>query len=191
MTDTAKREGQARASQFNHDNPPGSPVLAWPGARHPGPGYEEPLQTRTRFSAWILGDGHPVVTVVGYPGGISLDHIEPDPTRQPAIPDIEFEAPPCPMCGETLDVDGDGFGCADCEASWHTNGTDGRWTDPNAARCPAARRWPHRGGMLDLPDEKCVLAAGHGTDRHLDDVSRWTDRDQLAIVDSAGEKITR
>lgn len=60
------------ADQWNANYPIGTPVFAWPGARD-----EAPLATRTRASAWTLGHGEPVVSVQGYAGGISLDHIEP------------------------------------------------------------------------------------------------------------------
>lgn len=192
--DKAKRDGQARAHKFNADNPPGSPVLAWPGPRHPGPGYEEPLQTRTRFSAWVLGDGHPVVTLVGFLGGISLDHIEPDPTRQPSIPDIDFETPPCPMCGTSLEADGDSLSCLPCGASWHNNGTDGRWADPAAVRCQATREgfgeeYP------ELPQViQCVRANGHDlgatADDHVDQdgtFGTWHNADEVALTDGGGE----
>ncbi|OPC84167.1 hypothetical protein B4N89_27465 [Embleya scabrispora] len=60
------------AGQWNALHPVGTPVHAWPGCRD-----AEPMTTRTRTPAWTLGHGAPVVSVEGYPGGISLTHIEP------------------------------------------------------------------------------------------------------------------
>lgn len=114
------------ATQFNFSCPPGSPVLAWPGVL-----TDEPLRTRTRSSAWVLPSGDPVVQVDGHAGGISLTHIAYDPTRKPAVPAIEFEPPPCPMCGESLYTDGDRFACDDCGARWNLDGTHGRWNYPD------------------------------------------------------------
>lgn len=73
------------AAQFNEHHPIGTPVIAYPGVR---PEYaaeiglhEYPrLVTRTRSRAWNLGHGEPVVAVDGYAGGISLDHIDLNPT---------------------------------------------------------------------------------------------------------------
>ena len=41
------------------------------------------LVTYTRTPAWNLGHGEPVASVDGYVGGISLDHLDIDPTRPP------------------------------------------------------------------------------------------------------------
>lgn len=82
------------AEEFNALYPIGTPVVAYPGIRpeHPaaiswarrsreGQTFGAPnpckrLATVTRTPAWTLGHGEPVVSVEGYPGGISLDHID-------------------------------------------------------------------------------------------------------------------
>lgn len=170
-----------RCWDFNQANPSGSPVLAWPGARE-----GEPLRTRTRDSAWPLPSGEPVVRVVGQAGGISLDHIEPDPSRQPAVPEVVFEMPPCPLCGDDLEGDGDGFSCQRCRASWGRDGRSGSWDEPNAPRCPAkVRSLPnHQPDLI----EQCVYADMHDPDHRTEDgITTWTDRDDRAVVDATGE----
>lgn len=181
-----KKSTYARATAFNFANPPGSPVLAWPGTRD-----QEPLRTRTRSGAWVLPEGQPVVMVKGYAGGIHLDHIEPDPARQPAVPDIEFEEPPCPICDSRVDSDGDSFTCRSCEASWDTTGTHGSWETSDAQRCPAMRSYDHP----DLDDEQCCLAEGHDIDnenhRTIDGLGSWTDTSKHAVIDAEGQEIAR
>lgn len=60
------------ADRWNALHPVGTPVHAWPARRD-----TEPMATHTRTAAWTLGHGTAVVSVDGYPGGISLSHIEP------------------------------------------------------------------------------------------------------------------
>ena len=173
-----KRSAHRRATEFNTANPPGSPVLAWPGTKD-----QEPLRTRTRHGAWVLPAGDAVVSVVGHPGGIALTHIEPDPTRQPAVPDIDFQPPSCPICDLDLEYDGDRFNCTRCGALWGKNGTSGEWSEPNELRCPATRTWLNE----DLPDEQCILADSHDADHHrLADGTDWTDAHHLAVIGSDG-----
>jgi hypothetical protein len=181
---TAEQTVNQRVHRFNVDHPTGTPVLAWPGLR-----TDEPLRTRTRTAAWVLPAGEPVVSVVGYAGGIHLDHIEYDATRQPAVPEISFEAPPCPICGDALDCDGDGFTCLSCNAYWSGNGTGGRWLDQDATRCPATCR-PLPNHMPDLV-EQCVLELGHDAGKHrgIDGLTDWTDGDDKAVLDSEGDPV--
>ncbi|HXH77289.1 hypothetical protein [Nocardioides sp.] len=168
-----------RAEEFNAAYPSGTPVLAWPGTRD-----EEPISTRTRYSAWVLGSGEPVVTVIGTAGGIYLDHIEHDPTRQPAVPDVEFEMPPCPI---------DQLCCYRCRASWTSDGRSGSWNDPSAARCPATCH-PYFTIESDLI-ERCVLGRNHdlresaAQHRSADGLTNWTDDDARALVDGTGEAV--
>jgi len=69
------------AADWNARYPVGTPVTAYPGIR---PEYAAEigctdypqLTTHTRTPAWELGHGEPVVSVDGYAGGISLDHID-------------------------------------------------------------------------------------------------------------------
>lgn len=188
MIDDERRDLYKAATEFNFANPPGSPVLAWPGRRG-----GEPLRTRTRGGAWVLPSGEPVVRVDGYPGGIAITHIEPDPTRQPAVPDIEFETPPCPICSLGLDSDGDAFVCYPCRASWDMNGTGGLWDDPAAPRCKASvNPYP----SLD-PEavEYCVLSRGHDLEVRTEHrscgggLTSWTDSSRIALTDGSGEPL--
>lgn len=176
--DDSTRAAYRLVNEWNFTFPPGTPVLAWPGTRD-----EQPLRTRTRSGAWVLGSGEPVVSVVGHAGGIHLGHVEPDPARQPAVPDVEFEMPPCPICGDALDSDGDQLTCLPCQASWARNGTGGHWYDADQVRCPATRSWDR------LPDEQCILAAGHDANVHRggDGFGEWTDDSDCALLDSDGE----
>jgi hypothetical protein len=77
------------AEQWNALHPIGTPVIAYPGVR---PEYAASigmtdyprLVTRTRTPAWNLGHGTPVVSVDGYAGGISLEHIDLNPAEENA-----------------------------------------------------------------------------------------------------------
>jgi len=82
------------AAQWNERHAIGTAVIAYPGVRPEfgetlkmapyDPECGRPIQadeyrclkTRTRSRAWNLGHGEPVVSVEGYPGGISLEHID-------------------------------------------------------------------------------------------------------------------
>lgn len=188
MSEDERRKANAyrAADHWTQEHPPGTPVLAWPGTRD-----VEPLVTRTRSSAWVMSIDDVVVQVDGYPGGIAITHVDHDPTRQPAVPDVEFELPPCPVCGVDLDSDGDSLVCYACGASWGPDGRAGRWTDPAAARCLAtARPYP----SID-PDTvaQCVRAAGHdlkGTrHRSVDFLLTWDDNHRSAVTDGGGEDL--
>lgn len=176
----------AAVDAWNAAYPPGTPVLAWPGTRD-----QEPLRTRTRTSAWALINGLPSgVNVVGHPVGIALTHVEHDPTRQPALLDVEFSCPPCPLCGVELEADADSLRCDGCCAAWHADGSDGEWDDPDATRCPATRSFDHQ----HLANEQCALAAGHNTADHIpaDGIGDWTDTDTWCVViDADGNEVTR
>lgn len=182
----AHEQAYLRAHEWNNNHPVGAPVLAWPGTRD-----SKPLRTRTRSSAWILGSEQVVASVVGHAGGISIDHIEHDPTRQPAVPDVSFEMPPCPICGTDLDSDGDSLTCYGCKASWQANGTHGTWSNPQAPRCLATAR-----AYLTIPDtavEQCVLAKDHdlgiraSPHRTDDGLTSWVDSDARAVLDGSGD----
>lgn len=182
---TGEADAFQRLWDWNQAHPVGTPVLAWPVQR-----AAEPLRTRTRSVAWRLGGGHLVVSVVGYGGGIAVEHVELDPTRQPAVPDVEFPMPPCPMCGQDLDSDGDALVCHHCRAKWSGSGSAGAWYDGDFLRCPATRK------AFPITDpevlEQCVLAADHDVDAHIpgDGYSDpWADNACAAVIDSHGEAI--
>lgn len=87
------------AAEWNDRYPVGTPVTAYPDIRPEyaveraakwgtTPSEVLTLTTHTRTPAWELGHGEPVVSVVGYAGGISLEHIDlratPAPTSEDA-----------------------------------------------------------------------------------------------------------
>lgn len=76
-------------------------------------------------------------------------------TKRPAPPALVFETPPCSMCGEATDGDGDSLWCAPCDASWDRNGEHGGWEDPTATQCPAVIKCPL--GVI-----RCHRSTGHG-----------------------------
>ncbi|MER6098411.1 hypothetical protein ABT154_21635 [Streptomyces sp. NPDC001728] len=77
----AKAKGQQTADAWNAAHAVGTRVIAYPACR---PEYDAAdaartrLVTTTRTPAWILGHGTPVVSVHGYAGGITLDHVDID-----------------------------------------------------------------------------------------------------------------
>lgn len=74
------------AAQWNERYPVGTPVVAYPMLRPEDPAFGafggQRLDTHTRTVAWELGHGEPVVSVDGYAGGISLEHIDLADTTQ-------------------------------------------------------------------------------------------------------------
>ncbi|QLJ01478.1 hypothetical protein HZZ00_10900 [Streptomyces sp. NEAU-sy36] len=66
------------AEQWNERYPIGTPVIAYPLTRPEdhNPDFFMQLNTVTRTPAWTLGNGEPLVSVVGYAGGICLTHID-------------------------------------------------------------------------------------------------------------------
>lgn len=179
------------AHDWNMAHEVGTPVLAWPGTTD-----QDPLVTRTRSVAWALPSGAPVVMVDGHAGGIHLDHVRPDPTRQPAPPDLEFSSPPCSVCGKETDATGDGFDCYPCGLSWGTDGQRGAWDDPKGERCYAVAR---RYATIRPNDvERCCRPTGHHLEEGagaahvaLDGLTEWSEygREPRAVVDADGELV--
>lgn len=62
---------------WNAKHPAGTAVRYWP-VLPVEPGIQ-PFDTATRSVAWVLGDGSPVVLVVGKTGGVHLSHLEVTP----------------------------------------------------------------------------------------------------------------
>lgn len=62
------------ADEWNATHPIGTRVRYWP-ILPPIPSAPA-VETVTRSEAWVLGSGHPVVSVAGKTGGVSLDHLE-------------------------------------------------------------------------------------------------------------------
>lgn len=82
------------AEQWNERHPIGTPVIAYPGIRPEyaaeiGTTQYTRLETVTRTRAWNLGHGEPVVSVEGYAGGISLEHVDVVEQPEPADPTTE------------------------------------------------------------------------------------------------------
>ncbi|GAA2929347.1 hypothetical protein [Streptomyces enissocaesilis] len=77
--EAAQQEGRRQADEWNRLHPVGTAVVAYPGIRPEGKhaGWAcTRLETTTRTPAWTLGHGEPVVSVVGYAGGICLTHVD-------------------------------------------------------------------------------------------------------------------
>lgn len=91
------------------------------------------------------------------------------PTTAPAIPDLEFRAPDCPMCGAETDAVDHAFDCEGCNLTWGSDGRHGERMDPCLPKCEAqimpheektptgSLRWPTLAGRT----YECVLDATH------------------------------
>lgn len=62
-----------QADAWNRANPIGTRVTAYPGTNRI---TSARIATRTRSTAWVVGDHTAVAAVVGYPGGIALTHLD-------------------------------------------------------------------------------------------------------------------
>jgi site-specific DNA-methyltransferase (adenine-specific) len=62
------------AASWNEAHPVGTDCRYWPV--YPPVPLVPPVETTTRSEAWELGDGSPVVLVVGKTGGVALSHLE-------------------------------------------------------------------------------------------------------------------
>lgn len=183
-----KENASRAASDWTREHPSGTPVLAWPGVRE-----GEPLRTRTRSSAFVIGVDDVVVAVAGHAGGIAITHVDHDPTRQPAVPDIEFQMPACPICDASLNSDGDALVCSRCHVSWAGNGTNGEWMNPDALQCKATAKPYH---LIESDAVRCILHRGHDVEgeeysgtHQTGDFTSWTDDDSRALTDSDGEAL--
>ncbi|MEU2073611.1 hypothetical protein [Streptomyces sp. NPDC013489] len=79
--EAAKKKGQQQADAWNEAHPVGTRVIAYPDVRPEFDAVEAAktrVVTTTRTPAWILGHGTPVVSVHGYAGGITLEHVDID-----------------------------------------------------------------------------------------------------------------
>ena len=75
---------------------------------------------------------------------------------RPMPPDIEFGAPPCPICEESVNYDGDSMWCDPCRAKWNREGRDGDWTtDGDIPQCESTFQW------RAFPEHRCILPQGH------------------------------
>ncbi len=111
---------------------------------------------------------------------------------RPAPPPLEHRLPPCSICGETVEYD-EYFYCVPCGAKWNSKHShlDGysSWDDPAAPQCPAESRpwlgstsWP----TLAKAVERCLLTAGHESERHNSGEHDWTDADTDGYLAEVG-----
>lgn len=70
MNAAALKKANRAVDTWNARHAVGTPVeyTSYPGA--------EPLRTRTRSIAWVLGGHTPVVMIEQMAGGVALDHLE-------------------------------------------------------------------------------------------------------------------
>lgn len=66
--------GAHTADSWNSAHPIGTAVRYWPV--YPPIESVPPIDTTTRTTAWTLGDGSVVVSIVGKSGGVHLSHVE-------------------------------------------------------------------------------------------------------------------
>lgn len=89
------------------------------------------------------------------------------PLPTPAIPDLEFRCPDCPLCdAETSAMDGC-FDCESCGMSWRLDGTHGYRMNEDTPQCTAEiSPWEDRVENAEYPilwdlRYRCLLEAGH------------------------------
>jgi hypothetical protein len=115
----------------------------------------------------------------------------------PAIPDLEFRAPDCPLCLTETTATGDGYDCEHCELTWSSSGDHGYRID-DAEQCTAERHpWVDYPLVKDAPNYaelakhhyRCLLADGHRLphrgiriDRETGQTREWSDADQETAV---------
>lgn len=129
---------------------------------------------------------------LGTPPRLFCQIESPTPTRGDAMtrtmpPNIEFETPPCPICGNETEATGErlALACGLCRVRWLSDGTGGEWDFPDAEQCPAVLAW-----RSVRTSTRCLLAKGHdGDDYHEGNDATWTDRHHLASVDRHGQPI--
>jgi hypothetical protein len=97
---------------------------------------------------------------------------------EPRLPELEFRAPDCPLCGTETNPNDGAFDCESCNLTWESDGRNGRREDPSRPRC-AATCMPHEEKLPDgTPRWKslagrryeCALDADHGD--HIDHQSK-------------------
>ncbi|HEV2928418.1 MAG TPA: hypothetical protein VGW74_06985 [Propionibacteriaceae bacterium] len=108
--------------------------------------------------------------------------------ERPAIPDLEFLPPDCPICAGSLEYDADGFDCARCQIFWGLNGRGSDAVSHRAEEGLCEARCPNIFGAWVWEGEFCHLPAGHEVDgseheidperarkSHRDEPVRWAD----------------
>lgn len=89
-----------------------------------------------------------------------------DTTPPDRIPDLNFPCPPCGICHEETDGDGDSWLCYGCRIEWVRNGTDARWfpgmpDDYDAPRVECGDKYLRRVAGFSDRLVTCRLHAGH------------------------------
>lgn len=168
------------AADFNVRFPVGTRVVAYPGVRpeHPvavtyqrrlklGLTHDvdpcERLCTVTRTPAWTLGHGEPVVSVVGYAGGIALSHVDVADDVEATLTTAQARTDsPSDAAAYALDLTlvVHPEACAtDADYGWWTPGM-GCVATPEAVTAQAALASTERCGYQSRHG-RCVLTAGH------------------------------
>lgn len=87
----------------------------------------------------------------------------------PMLPELEFRAPDCPLCGMETNPDDGAFDCESCNLTWESDGRHGQRLDPQSPQClgqcrphdemigDETPRWPTLYGRVYT----CVLDADH------------------------------
>lgn len=118
------------------------------------------------------------------------------------IPMIEFPWPPCPVCGEGLDYDGDGWDCSHCQVGWDRTGVHGRWQSDKPA-CGEARHvvlYPASRATGAALGDLTQYAVCHLDDDHVDqqlphagfdpaDVTEYSGPTDWVRWDADGERV--
>lgn len=98
-----------------------------------------------------------------------------------APPELEFPYPPCSICGEDTNNEGDGFFCEACGVSWSNDGRNGSWDEPETKACTSTHK-PFDRDDLASENEKirhfvkhCIFDLDHDGDHDAGDYTTWTD----------------
>lgn len=104
------------------------------------------------------------------------------PSLPEEIPDLEFLAPPCPVCSGYTDHEDGAFYCERCELRWTRSGEHGRYIgDPPPPPEGVCGALPPRGPGY------CSLPTGHDSRFHMVDAGYgWSD--PLAPAVAVGER---
>lgn len=82
---------------------------------------------------------------------------------RPAPPPLEYDLPPCSLCGQHVECDGDYFTCPRCGCFWPETTAhvyDGKWDDPDLKQCGATK-------VADDRTYRCSLTQDHGGELHV------------------------
>lgn len=95
---------------------------------------------------------------------------------RPAPPILEFEPPPCSICGEATEYTDKTFRCEGCRCTWRRDTAHlhpGTWDDPTADQCPDTIAEQYADG--DIEPYQCMRTAGHEGDHIHPEAGEWTD----------------